>query len=116
MSWNASLFTSIHKVDIKVTIVDGSEVVVYRVGDVMLCIRAPGTTRGTSLIKVQGVYFMLDLNINLLSIARLENHSVFIRGRPRGTDLVYNRMTITTATRTRGSYALDLHKEIAYAS
>jgi hypothetical protein len=99
-----------------VTIIDSSKVIVYRVGDIMLYIRAPSTTRGTSLIKVQGVYFILDLNINLLSIARLENYSVFIRGRPRGIDLVYNRMTIATATRTRGLYTLDLYKEMAYVS
>jgi hypothetical protein len=59
---------------------------------------------------------MPGLNINLLSVSKLEDHNIFIRGRLGGIDLVLNRETISTATRTGGSYALDLYKETAYAS
>jgi hypothetical protein len=117
MSWDASLFTNIQKLDptFTVTIADGSEVTVHGIGDVLLHAKTPGS-KLPGLIKVLGVYYMPGLNINLLSVSKLEDHNIFIRGRPGGIDLVLNRETISTATRTGGSYALDLYKEIAYAS
>jgi hypothetical protein len=117
MSWDANLFTNIQKLDptFIVTIVDGSKVIVHRIGDVLLHAKTP-RSKLPSLIKVLGVYYIPGLNINLLSISKLEDHNIFIRGRPRGIDLVLNRETISTATRTGGSYTLDLYKEIAYIS
>ena len=117
MSWDASLFTNIQKLDptFIVTIVDRSKVIVYRISDILLYTKTLGS-KLPSLIKVLGVYYILGLNINLLLVSKLKDYNIFIRGRLRGINLVLNRETISTITRTRGLYALDLYKEIVYTS
>lgn len=111
------MFTTIQnlKAPFTVTIADGSEVTVQGIGDVFLYTKDLNSTL-PNLIKVRGVCFMPDLNINLLSVSRLEDNEIFIRSRPGSINLTYQERIVSTAIRTRGSYALELYKEVAYTS
>jgi hypothetical protein len=51
---------------------------------------------------------MLDLNINLLLVLKLEDRGIYIASRPGFLDLIRNGKTLATAQRNGGSYVLKL--------
>jgi hypothetical protein len=111
MSWDQSLFTTIQSMDpgLTVTIADSSAISVQGISNVVLKIR--GTGSRTRSIMIQRVYFMPDLNINLLSVSALESCQVLIASRIGGMDLTCQGKKIATATRTGRSYSLDLAQD-----
>ena len=54
---------------------------------------------------------MLDLNINLLSVSKLEDRGIHVATRLGGMDLVHESIILATATQSGGSYTLDLDTE-----
>ena len=57
------------------------------------------------------MHYILDLNINLLSVTKLEDRGIHIATRLGGMNLVYKNQVLATATRTGGAYELDLSTE-----
>jgi hypothetical protein len=54
---------------------------------------------------------MLDLNINLLLVAKLEDRGIDIASSLGKMSLLRENQVLATATRTRGTYVLDLDLE-----
>jgi hypothetical protein len=66
-------------------------------------------------ITIQWVHFMPDLNVNLLSVLKLEDCSIHIVTRLGMMNLVHEDQVLARATRSRGSYTLDLSTESAHS-
>jgi hypothetical protein len=115
MSWDRTLFTEfVDTTPFAVAIANGSSIPCCGVGSVELTIRQVDS-RTPDRITIQGVYYMPDLNINLLSAIKLEDRGILIATRPGGMNLVRENQVLATATRTGGAYKLDLMHS-AYAT
>jgi hypothetical protein len=106
MTWNCTLFTAFEaiKPPIQVTIANGTTIPCQGVGTVELY--QDGMM--LSCITIQNVWYMLDLNANLLSVSGLEDKGICVTSRPGFLDLIQDGRTLATARQNRGSYVLEL--------
>ena len=120
MTWDRGLFTTFVATEppIPVTIANGTSIPCCGVGAVEL---HQENQQVLSLITIQDVRYMPDLNTNLLSVSKLEDRGISVASRPGFLDLVRNGKTLATAQRNGGAYVLELgsgnhQKETAFAT
>jgi hypothetical protein len=61
-----------------------------------------------SCITIQNVWYMPDLNTNLLSVSGLEDKGICIISRLGFLNLIRDSRTLVTARRNKGTYVLKL--------
>jgi gag-polypeptide of LTR copia-type len=107
MTWDRALFTTFTVIEppIPVTIANGMSIPCRGIGTVELH-QDDQTT--PSRITIQNVRYMPDLNVNLLSVSKLEDRDIYVASRPGFLDLVRDGKTLATAWRNGGSYVLEL--------
>jgi hypothetical protein len=107
MTWNRALFTTFEVIEppILVTIATGTTIPCRGVGTVELH-QDDGVM--PSLITIQNVRYILDLNTNLLSVSGFEDKGICVTSRPGFLDLIRDSRTLATARRNGGSYVLEL--------
>jgi gag-polypeptide of LTR copia-type len=119
MTWDRSLFTTFTAIEPPnlVMVANGASTPCSGTGAVEL---RQSNAAIPSCITLQDVRYMPDLNTNLLSVSKLEDHGISIASRPGFLDLIRNSKVIATAQRRSNVYILELgsdnQRELVFAA